>query len=186
MSSVLGMMSGGSSRGGGSSLGNFGPVVFTASSECVRTIESLSRQARAVFADHPVVMSKPVTEFTGHELDEVTFPMTFNAGLGVTPLDEVEALREILLSAEPQDLNIGGTSYGSFTLREIGEQVTHFFRGDPYIIEVDVTVKEYIAVVADGTQAADAAARGQTGKGGPKRVAGGKSALRNRTCTPAG
>lgn len=184
------MVSGSSSSGGGgSALGNFGPIVFQTSFEFVRTIEKLTRSGNAVFADHRVAIGKPVSEFTGSELDEITFPMTFNASLGVVPLEEVNALRAIMLAAEPQDLNIGGAAFGSFTLRSVAETVTHFLRGVPYIITVNVSIAEYVATVAGagGTaQADDAAASGATGKGGPAKVAGSGEALRSRSMTPVG
>ena len=162
---------------GGSQLGSFGGVVFQVASGHVRTIEELSRKGAAVFADHAVATHKPVTEFTGQELDVVSFPMTLNAELGINPNDEVGKLREMMLKEPPDahQLVIGGTPYGKFTIRSIDETVMHFIKGEPQVIKVRVTLKEYIE--STDSAAVQAQTRDYSAMKRPAKVNGAKEAI---------
>ncbi|MDR1744947.1 MAG: phage tail protein [Planctomycetota bacterium] len=167
-------------------IGNFGKVVFTVSAEQVKTFENFRRTSVAVFADHEVIFGKPASEFTGEELDAVSFTMFFNAELGVVPADEAETLREMKSSGEAHVLVIGGRSLGSFTIREVGEVVLHTLRGRTTVSSVDISLKEYAmqpTAAASAAMARDQAMRGTTGRGGPEKVPGAKSALQNRPLT---
>lgn len=168
-------------------IGGFGEVVFQVSADVVKTFEALARKSRAVYADHEVVIGKPASEFTGMDLDETSFQMILNATLGVSPEREVEALREMQATGKAHLLTIGDKPRGYFTIREIGDAVTHTLRGAPIIMTVDVTLKEYEEKLPGaGSEAAarDAATRGETGVGGPEKIPNAGQPMRSRECRP--
>ena len=171
---------------GNNGIGNFGDVVFMVSAEHVKTFENYKRISRAVYADHEVVLGKPASEFTGEELDDISFTMAFNATLGVSPADEADRLREMKSSGFAHMLVIGGRVLGWFTLREVGETVTHTLRGGTTVSTVDIMIKEYAEKASAAALAAvsrDAAGRATTGRGGPEKVANAKPALQSRNLT---
>lgn len=173
----------------GSSLGSFGEVVFQVSSDYVLTYEQLSRRSRAIYADHEVAGGKPASEYTGPDLDDVDIGMVFNATLGVSPKGQVATLRDMQASGEAHPLMIGSDSWGNFTIREVGQEITHSLDGEPLIAQVDVVLREYVEnLPGGGSQAAslDASSRGVTGKGGPQKVAGAKPGMQQRSCTAKG
>lgn len=164
-------------------IGNFGSVVFSVSAEQVKTFEAFSRTSVAVFADHEVIFGKPASEFTGEELDCISFAMHFNAGLGVNPAEEADTLREMKSTGNAHMLVIGGRALGWFTIREVGETVHHSLRGGTTDSSVTVSIKEYAmqpTAAAAAAMARDAASRAMTGRGGPEKVPGAKPALQSR------
>ncbi len=164
-------------------IGYFGPVKFTASAEQVKTFEAFSRTSVAVFADHEVLHGKPASEFTGEELDGISFTMHFNAALGVNPAAEADTLREMKSTGNAYMLVIGGRTLGWFTIREIGETVHHTLRGGTTDSSVTISIKEYAmqpTAAAAAAVARDAATRATTGRGGPEKVPGAKPALQDR------
>ena len=171
------------------SIGSLGELVFTVSDEMVRAYKTLSRTSRASYADHKVLNGKPASEFTGEELDEIDMTFDFNATLGVVPMDEVKRLREMKSAAAAYPLLVGADMWGYFTVREVGDTPTHFLRGTPMIVSVSVKLTEYDVPVSEAGREAlsrEAANRGVTGRGGPKRVPGGKEPLQERVLEPEG
>lgn len=169
-------------------IGNLGPVVFTASSELVRTFDGFERVSRAVYADHEVLHGKPASEFTGEEGDEISFTMPFHASLGVSPAEEAERLREMKSSGNGYMLVIGGRVLGWYTIREVSEQVKHTLRGRTTVSGVDVSLGEYEMKPTPAAAAAvarDESRRDTTGRGGPQKVPGAREPLRNREYTIA-
>ena len=172
-----------------SGIGSLGEVVFEVSANTVRTFDEYRRTARAVYADHETMSGKPASEFTGLELDDVTFTMTFNAALGVVPDQEVDVLEEMLHSGNAHMLVIGTRTRGYFTIRQFTESYRQLIRGIPVVVGVDVTLKEYDPRdTGAGAEAMtrEQSSRGSTGKGGPRKVPGAKPALQDRQLSVKG
>ncbi len=172
-----------------SGIGSLGPVVFKVDGDIVRTFDGFSRTSRAVYADHEVAGGKQASEFTGMDLDEASFTMPLSASLGVVPDDEVENLRAMQAAGCAYSLMLGGIPKGYWTIRQIGEAITHTLGGRAIETRVEITLKEYNETIAGpGADAAnrDAANREITGKGGPKKVPGAKAPLRECSFPPKG
>lgn len=168
-------------------IGCLGDVVFQVSSDTVRTFEDFSRTTRANYVDHPVAGGKEASEFTGPSLDEVTFSIQLNASLGISPEDEMDALRAMAEEGSAHLLLIGNRPKGYFTIRQLAESVLFTLRGTPTVTMVDVTLVEYVDnLPGSGTEAEnrDARNRDATGKGGPRKVAGAAQPSRYRKLTP--
>lgn len=127
------------------SLGVLGDLVFEVSSSRVRTWQSQKRTRTARFAEHEVYAGKPLTEFEGDGLDEITLSVRLDATRGVVPQDELDALAEQKSIGAALQFTVGGKLVGDFTIRSIHEDhVRHDARGVLQLAIVEITLREYV------------------------------------------
>jgi phage protein U len=172
--------------GGGGMIGSFGPCIFRVSSNHVKTFSQLARRVEMRYADHEVISQKPVSEFTGAGLDEITLTILLDADLGVSPLTEMAILRLFAEMGTASYLQLAGFPLGQFTIRGLEETWTYMIGGMAQIIELSLTIKEYVDTVpttAQSKQAQDQASRAETGKGGPEKLPGSSPAGQARNLT---
>lgn len=125
-------------------IGALGNVVFKVSMNKTLTFSDFTRNSSVTFAEHAVSGSKPISEFTGKNLDEITFIIQLNACLNITPLVELRKLENMRDYGEPQTLTIGTHHLGKFTIRELVEEWEYIDnQGNPLIINITLTLKEY-------------------------------------------
>ena len=105
-------------------IGSFGNIVFETSTERIRTFDGFSRTGAARFAEHAVIDGKPRLQHTGTDLDEISFSVRLDAGLGLNPAEELEKVREILAAGDEQKLILNGKVLGDFVLTSIEEAWT--------------------------------------------------------------
>jgi Phage protein U len=131
-------------------IGSFGDIVFEVSSEKVRTLDNFQRQGSANYSEHSVIMGKQSLEFTGPNIESVSYEMLFHSHLGVVPIDEVKKLREMRDTGVADYLILDGEPQGSdkWVITDISEKWEHMDPdGSPHIILATVNMKEYIEVV---------------------------------------
>ena len=73
-------------------IGTLGDAVFQASTDKVYTFQGLGRSAPGRYQQHDVVGQKPVLEFIGPGLEQISFDMRFDVGLGINPIAEIDKL----------------------------------------------------------------------------------------------
>ena len=73
----------------------------------------------ARYAEHAVMGSKPLLEFIGPGLEEISFKVKLDASCGVDPDSEFKTLQEIRDSGEVCVLVFGDTKIGKFILEGI-------------------------------------------------------------------
>lgn len=61
----------------------------------VLTFDGYKRSGGGRWATHEIIGQKPVLEFVGAGLEEVSFSMLLHAGLGISPNDELRKLRQM-------------------------------------------------------------------------------------------
>lgn len=168
-------------------IGSFGDIIFTVSASHIKTFDELSRRSAAKFADHEVASKKPISEFTGEELDEITFNIQLNRTY-TKPERDLMLLNKIKSTGMANRLIIGSRNFGKFTLREFEETLTHVGKNGAILFaEVELTLTEYIDSYSNNAATAqreDEARRGETGKGGPQRLPGSPPVSSERTLTP--
>ena len=127
------------------SIGSFGKIVFTASDSQVKTFSDLQQQNTARYAEHEIIGKKPMLEFLGPGLEEITFSVQLMAHLGVNPDAELKTLQEMRDAGEVGTLVFGETKIAKFVLTGISstEGPRDKF-GLPTWIEVSLTLREYI------------------------------------------
>lgn len=169
-------------------IGTFGRVIFSVSSDAIRTFDNLSVKTASTFADHEVAGRKPVSEFTGHGLDEITFTMQLNSIIGASPLVELYQLESMKESGNAFRLIVGVKNFGKFTIRDLSHDWAHVIGGGiPVLINVTITLREYeptLSTQAKEAQREDEVMRGTTGKGGPEKLPGSPVKTKERELTP--
>ena len=84
-------------------------MVFTSSSNLVRTFSDLRQRNGARYAEHEVIGKKPKLEFVGPGLEEISFKVQLMRELGVDPDKELKVLQEMRDKGEAALLIFGET-----------------------------------------------------------------------------
>lgn len=127
-------------------IGTFGSMVFESSGQKVHTFDDFERRGTAAFAEHAVVEGKPRLEFTGDNLDEVSFTVRLDLAQGIDPEPQITRFREIKAAGEAQTLIIGGVPLGGFVITSLSEKwriVDN--RGRLTLAALDLSLKEYVS-----------------------------------------
>ena len=107
-------------------VGAFGPIVFSVSSDVVRTFRSGTRKRSTVFYPHAVIGRAPRLEAAAPELDEVDLEIKLDQNLGTSPAIELYALNEIMALQSSWPLFLGPVPVGEYVLTEIKEEWRRF------------------------------------------------------------
>ncbi|SCX85011.1 phage tail protein [Desulfoluna spongiiphila] len=125
-------------------VGTFGEIVFETNRTRIRTFDEFKRSSKARFAEHAVTGKKPVLEFLGPGLDEVSLQMMFAESLGVSPSGEIDAVRKVLASGEAKNLVVGGYNFGRFATTSMEEDWQKFDgKGRLLVAAVSIKLKEF-------------------------------------------
>lgn len=127
-------------------VGFLGTTPFIASRWKVRTFDEYSRQGEARWQSHDIIGEKPLMEFIGPGLEEISFQMLLRQDLGVSPETELEKLRRLRDNGEVVPLIIGNKPVGDgfWVITSLSEQVPFWSRfGHAQSAQVTVTLKEY-------------------------------------------
>lgn len=131
-----------------SKIGSLGEIAFEVSNyDRILTLDNYSRDITANYAEHEVIGSKPLLEFTGAKLQTISFDVRISSYLGYSPRKQMDKLKEyceggavltFILGDEP----IGENKWVIESLSEKAEQ----FLGNGEILSTVATVnlKEYI------------------------------------------
>jgi len=167
-------------------IGFIGEFIFMSNSFAVKTFESLTRKVEPRYAEHDVIYGKPISEFTGNNLNDLSFNIVLVKDLGVDPLEEYESLKETAESGVPQPIFLYGKSLGKFTIRNVSADEKHWRNARPVVIPVNLQLKEFIDSISSEAETKvneDESKRKETGLGGPIRLAGAAQAIQNRLLT---
>lgn len=128
-------------------IGSFGSVVFEVSDDYIRTFDDYSRKASARLAVHDIIGQKPVIEFLGPGLGELSFTVSLYAFYGVNPKDEADALRDMCESGETAFFIVNGApvSENKWLLESVDEKAKRYDgRGNIIVSTLSLTLKEYV------------------------------------------
>ncbi len=132
-------------------VGSLGGIPFLSSRYCVRTIDNYQKSASARWATHEIVGKKPVSEFLGPGLNEISFDMILKTDLGVIPADEVKKLERLRDTGETVFLVLGTDVIGNtqWVVTDVSSTVNAWGAfGTPISISASVTLKEYAEEIA--------------------------------------
>lgn len=128
---------------GFSAVGLFGKLPFLCSSAVTFTFKDLSVSRSVRWATHEIIGKKPVLEYIGPGLTEVSFNIQLNSSLGTPPLVALILLKKMLEKKQPERLLIGSDYLGKFVIESIGETRKHHNNfGICVSAEVSLTLKE--------------------------------------------
>lgn len=140
-------------------VGYMGDVPFVTSRQVLLTFDDFSRSSEGRWVKHELVGQKPVLEFLGPDTETITMKIMLRKDHGINPVKVLNQLRQMRDTGEVFPLVLGSrvignavrallkkspaSSAGLWVLRSVGESVTHWAGGTPYIVEVSVTLEEY-------------------------------------------
>ena len=70
-------------------IGNWGDFTFYVSADQIKTFDSLKWDSAAKYSTHDRHLREPLLEFTGTDVETITFTMFFSVFLGVNPIKEM-------------------------------------------------------------------------------------------------
>lgn len=125
-------------------IGSFGGIIFRVSSDTVKTFTDLKRTSQGRYSEHDVIGKKPVVEFLGPALDEISFTMNISASLGVNPSAMIDRAFAIVKNGDNYNFILGGRNFGKFNMTSAStayEIITN--SGGVVSAKIDVSLKEY-------------------------------------------
>lgn len=131
-------------------IGYFGPIKFETSDKRVLTFSGFSRSSSAKIAVHDSIGGKPKSEYTGVDLDTITFSISLNASQGVNPREMADKLLKMNRNGEAHALVIGksGLGFDKWIITNVSQAWnTIFNKGQLYSCKVDLTLQEYVSTM---------------------------------------
>lgn len=126
-------------------IGALGNIVFTVSSDFVRTPSNIKKSRSARIAKHEIIGSKPKLEFQGEDLVSMSFDIRLDASLGVSPQADINSLSTLESTGEVVDLVIGNVYHGAFLIESIEENTKYTDRsGNIIVAELSISLQEYV------------------------------------------
>jgi hypothetical protein len=113
----------------------------------------MSKTVTARWGEHPVHLAKPLLEYGGPQLIEISFKMELVKPFTTDPLATIIVLEEIMDLAIPLPLVVGmkpmGRGFSLFVLTSLKHQMKYFYRGGGLLgASVDVELKEYPTTIS--------------------------------------
>jgi phage protein U len=129
--------------------GVYGAITFGRARGRIHTFEEISRRYSGRFSAHMVHLRKPLLEWAGNDLLEISMTVKLNASWCGDPLPILAEWHFFHENALAAPLVIGGKPMGPglsmFVITELQETHRHWLaRGQLIAATLDVTFKEYI------------------------------------------
>lgn len=125
-------------------IGSLGGVVFSVSTNLVKTFDKLKKSGSARFASHNRHLKDTLLEFTGNDPDKITFSMTLSVFLGVDPQKELSTLEAAMKAGKIMHFVIGRESYGNWVITNITTEYERIGKsGNVLSARVSVTLTAY-------------------------------------------
>lgn len=130
-------------RGDLQMIGSLGNAVFQVSTDRVFTFRNLARSGTVRLEEHNVIGRKPVLEYIGPGLDQISFSVRLDRFLGVDPEKELERIREAKDAAQELPLIVGGKYLGRWIIAQADEShARHDGSGRLLVADVALTLRE--------------------------------------------
>ena len=134
-------------------IGSFGSTAFEVSPEKIKTFRDFQLRRSAKYTEHAIHGRKGLLEFTGFSAATASLRIRLDAGLGVNPKEELNALHEILTKHEAVPFILDGEPQGDglWVLESVDENFEIIDNhGTLVAVEVQLKIKEYIEVEENG------------------------------------
>lgn len=127
-------------------IGCWGDITFAVSRKEVKTFTGLKWDSGAKYSTHDRHLKEPLLEYTGREVESMSFSMFFSVFLGVNPISEVAKLLQAMRRGEVHPLIIGPKAYGTnkWVITKVSTSLDRYDnRGNLLVSKVSVTMKSY-------------------------------------------
>lgn len=128
-------------------VGVLGDIVFSVSSDVVKTISNMKWSGSARYAEHARHNTHALTEFTGLNADRLSFDVYLSVTLGVDPMGELVKIWKYERDHTPLSLVIGTHAYGKYkwVIDSHSARVSHYAsNGDLQQVTVSLSLLEYL------------------------------------------
>ena len=131
-----------------SKIGSLGEIAFEVSNyDKILTLDNYSKSISANYAEHEVIGSKPLLEFTGAKLQTISFDIRIASYLGYNPRKQMNQLIEYCETGAVLSFILGNEPIGEnkWVIESI-EEKTEQFMGNGEILSciASISLKEYI------------------------------------------
>lgn len=128
-------------------IGTLGEIRFTVSDQRLLTFRELKREVKGKWNNMERIGNKPLTVFSGADLQTITLTVLVDAGLGVSPRKILEQIETMVEHGKAEYLIIGKRQVGKkrWTIiksSEAWEQV--IVKGELFRASVVLTLQEYV------------------------------------------
>lgn len=127
-------------------IGSLGDITFQVSSETVKTLDNMTWSGSARYGSHQVHLGNTLSEFSGVDLDTITFDMYLSVYLGVNPMDDIVTLFGYERDGTNLSFIVGDKVYGKYRWNVLNHKVkieTYDNAGNMTSVTLSVTLKEY-------------------------------------------
>ena len=127
-------------------IGTWGDITFAVSRNQIKTFDGLKWDSGAKYSTHDRHLKEPLLEFTGTDVESMTFTMFFSAFLGVNPIAEFSKMLKAMRRGEVHRLVIGPKAYGTnkWVITKLSNSLNRYDnRGNLLVAKVSVTMKSY-------------------------------------------
>ena len=127
-------------------IGSWGDFTFEVSRESVKTFTGLKWDSSVKYATHDRHLKEPLLEFTGKDVESMSFSMLFTIFLGVNPIKEIAKLLQAMRRGEVHRLVIGPKAYGTskWVITKVSSSLYKYdSKGNLLSSKVSVTMKSY-------------------------------------------
>lgn len=134
-------------------VGSLGDIQFQVTDvENIFTFDGYSRSSSSRVAKHDVINGKPILEFMGPDLQEISFEIKINAFWGHNPKKEINRLIEYCENGKVLTFCLAGEPVGDnkWLLTKVAESAEHFdIDGNIIYSKAQVTLQEYVEVISN-------------------------------------
>lgn len=127
-------------------IGCWGDITFAVSRKEVKTFTGLKWDSGVKYSTHDRHLKEPLLEYTGREVESMSFSMFFSVFLGVNPISEVAKLLQAMRQGEVHPLIIGPKAYGTnkWVITKVSTSLDRYDnRGNLLVAKASVTMKSY-------------------------------------------
>ena len=127
-------------------IGTWGDITFAVSRNQIKTFDGLKWESGVKYSTHDRHLKEPLLEFTGTDVESMSFSMFFSAFLGVNPIAEVSKMLKAMRRGEVHRLVIGPKAYGTnkWVITKLSNSLNRYDnRGNLLVAKVSVTMKSY-------------------------------------------
>lgn len=125
-------------------IGSWGNLIFSVKQDEIKTFEKLKWDIGAKYTTHTRHLKAPLLEFTGIDVESISFSMFFSIDLGVNPKPELDKLIRAVQGGEVHRLVLGTDNYGKWVMEKISNTMERYDnRGNLMAASISVTMKSY-------------------------------------------
>lgn len=128
-------------------IGSYGEIVFEVSDKRKQTFRDFERNGSARWDNHAIHLLKPISEFNGPELEQISLVVTLKVEHGVNPVKQLEKLRKMRDTGKVASFILGGKpiSQNDWKLQSMAETNQRIDnKGNIMGVDVSLQLEEYV------------------------------------------